>query len=110
MSAPAIVAIVGAPVACAEGVKDSWREMAEYVSGKFKAQFGASVEVIYYDLFDPACPVLPPDAQLPLVFVNNEVLTSGGKISMPAIRKRLLESGIEMQSSSLSKLVVLRKA
>ena len=100
MSAPAIVAIVGAPIACSEGVKDSWREMAEYVSGKFKAQFGASVEVIYYDLFDSACPVLPPDAQLPLVLVNDEVLTSGGKISMPAIRKRLLELGIEMQLGS----------
>ena len=100
MSAPVIVAIIGAPVACAGGVKDSWREMAEYVSGKIKAQFGASVEVIYYDLFDPACPALPPDTQLPLVLVNDEVLTSGGKISMPAIRKRLLELGIEMQLGS----------
>ena len=97
MSAPVVVQIIGAPIACKEGVKDSWREMAQYVSGKFESQFGDSVEVVYFDLFDPACPALPPNAQLPLVLINNEVLISGDKISMPAIRKRLLELGIEMR-------------
>jgi hypothetical protein len=95
MDGPAVVQIIGAPIACADGVKDSWREMAEYVSGKFEVQYGDLVEVVYFDLFDPACPALPPNAQLPLVIINNNVLTSGDKISMPAIRKRLLELGIE---------------
>ena len=95
MSRPVIVQIIGAPIACKEGVKDSWREMAEYVSGKFKNQFGDSVEVVYFDLFDPACPALPPNVQLPLVLVNNEILTNGEKISMPAIRQRLQEMGVE---------------
>jgi hypothetical protein len=51
------------------------------------------------DLFDPACPPLPPDAQLPLVLVNAEVLSSGGKISVPAIRKRLEAFGLKSESS-----------
>ncbi len=45
-------------------------------------------------LFDPACPPLPPGAQLPLVFVNGEVLSNGGKISAPAIRRRLEALGL----------------
>ena len=48
-----------------------------------------AVRVDYYDLFDPACPALPMGAQLPLVLVNGEVLSSGGKIAIPAIRRRV---------------------
>ena len=89
MSDPIVVQIIGAPIACAEGVKDSWREMARWATGQLQNRFGDSVRVEYYDLFDPTCPHLPPDAQLPLVLVNGEVLSSGGKLPMPAIRKRL---------------------
>lgn len=89
MTEPVVVQIVGAPVACAEGVKNSWRDVATWTAGQLHARFGDAVRVEYYDLFDPACPVLPLDAQLPLVLINGEVLTSGGKISVPAIRKRL---------------------
>ena len=89
MSDPIVVQIIGAPIACAEGVKDSWREMARWAAGQLQNRFGNSVRVEYYDLFDPTCPHLPLDAQLPLVRVNGEVLSSGGKLPMPAIRKRL---------------------
>jgi hypothetical protein len=33
------------------------------------------VRVDYVDLFDAACPALPPDAQLPVVLVNGEAIT-----------------------------------
>ena len=89
MSVPALVQIVGAPVACAEGVKDTWREVAVRAADQLTQRFGEAVYVQYLDLFDPTCPPLPPGAQLPLVLVNGEVLSSGGKISVPAIRKRL---------------------
>lgn len=94
MSDLIIVQIIGAPIACAEGVKDSWREMARWAAGQLQNRFGDSVRVEYYDLFDPTCPHLPADAQLPLVLVNGEVLSSGGKISIPAIRKRLEMLGL----------------
>jgi hypothetical protein len=45
--------------------------------------------VRYYDLFDPACPPMPPGVQLPLVLVNSEGLSCGGKISVPVIREKI---------------------
>jgi hypothetical protein len=89
-----VVRIIGTRVACAEGLKDTWREVAEWAAGQLGARFGDGVRVQYFDLFDADCPSVPPDAQLPFVVVNGEVLSSGGKISVPAIRKRLEQSGL----------------
>jgi len=94
MTMPIVVHIIGAPVACAEGMKDTWREVAAWAAGKLAARFSGSVRVDYFDLFDPARPPLPPGAQLPLVLVNGEVLSGGGKISVPAIRRRLEALGL----------------
>jgi hypothetical protein len=92
-TATIVVHIVGTRVACADGVKDTWREVAVWTAGQLKARYGPKVVVEYFDLFDPNCPPLPPDAQLPMVAVNGEVLSSGGKVSVPAIRKRLEQLG-----------------
>ncbi len=89
MTSPVIVRIVGAPIACEEGVKDSWRDIAAWAAGQLRARFGESVDVRYFDLFDANCPPLPNDAQLPLVLVQDQVLSSGGKISVPAIRRKI---------------------
>jgi len=91
---PVVVQIVGAPIACAEGVKDTWREVAAYTATQLAPRFGESVRVEYFDLFDPACPALPAPAQLPLVLIAGEVLSSGDKISVPAIRKKLEAIGV----------------
>lgn len=92
-----IVQIVGAPIACAGGVKDTWRDVSHWAEGQLKARFGDEVEVKYYDLFDADCPPMQNDSQLPLVLINNEVLSSGGKISVPAIRRKI-ESTLEKQT------------
>ncbi|MCX6036513.1 MAG: hypothetical protein NTW99_01210 [Chloroflexi bacterium] len=89
MSEPILVQIIGAPIACKEGVKDTWREIAEWASGQLHQRFGEGVQVQYFELFDPACPPIPPGVQLPLVLVNGEVLSSGGKISVPMIRVKI---------------------
>lgn len=89
MSAPILIQIIGAPIACRQGVKDSWREVAGWAAGQLKTRFGDEVSVQYFDLLDTGCPPLPPGAQLPLVLVSGEVLSSGGKISVPLIRKRV---------------------
>lgn len=94
MEPPVVVQIIGAPVACAEGVKDTWREVAAWAAGQLAGRFGEAIRVEYFNLFDPACPPLPPGAQLPLVLVNGETLSSGGKVSVPAIRRRLEALGI----------------
>ena len=89
MSAPISVQIIGAPIACKEGVKDTWRETATWVSGQLHQRFDDAVHVQYFDLFDPACPALPTNAQLPIVLVAGEVLSSGGKISVPVLRRKI---------------------
>jgi hypothetical protein len=89
----AIIHIIGAPIACAEGVKDTWREVAGWAAVQLYNRFGTAVHVQYFDLFDPDCPILPQDVQLPLVLVNGQVLASGGKISVPVIRRHLESQG-----------------
>ena len=101
MSAPALVAIIGAPVACTDGVKDTWRDVAGWAAGQLTARFGPSVQVEYFDLFDPVCPPLPPGSQLPVVMVNGAIISQGGKISVPAIRKYLEVAGIEPLSQAI---------
>ncbi len=89
------VAIVGAPIACAEGVKETWRELADWAAAQLRTRYGNQVDVVYYDLFDPACPPLPAGGQLPLVTVDGETVISGGKLAMPVIRRRLEALGIQ---------------
>ena len=94
MTNPVSIQIVGTPVACATGVRETWRDVAAWVGQQVTGRFGEAVTVTYYDLFDPTVPALPPEAQLPLVLVNGEVVSSGGKISVPAIRRRLEALGL----------------
>jgi hypothetical protein len=89
-----VVQIIGSPVACAAGTKESWRAVAAWAGEQLGRRFGEAVRVQYYDLFDPLCPALPAGAQLPLVLVHAEALSSGGKISVPAIRRRLEALGL----------------
>ncbi|MCC6604379.1 MAG: hypothetical protein IT327_14295 [Anaerolineae bacterium] len=95
MNEPAFVQIIGAPVACAEGMKETWRDLATWMGGKLRARYGTAVTITYYDLFDPNCPPLPPDSQLPVVLVNGTLFSNGGKLSMPAIRRYLDALGVQ---------------
>ena len=87
------VNIIGAPVACKDGIKETWREVAEWAAGQLQARFGDMVRVHYYDLFDPQCPNVPSDGQLPVVLIDGMIVSSGGKISLPIIRKKLEQLG-----------------
>lgn len=98
MNEPILVQIIGAPIACKEGLKDTWREVAGWAAGQLQARFGKNVRVQYSDLFDPACPSLPPEMTLPVVMINEEVLSSGDKISVPVIRQKI-EAILEKRTS-----------
>lgn len=91
MNTPVLVQIIGAPIACSDGVKDAWREVAGWAAQQLKTRFGESVRVEYFDLFEADCPPIPSGAQLPLVLVNGQVLSSGAKVSVPLIRKHVEE-------------------
>lgn len=97
-----LVQIIGAPIACADGVKDTWRDVAKWAAGQLKAKFGDDVEVKYYDLFDADCPSMPAGAQLPLVLVNGEVTVNGGKIAIPVIRRKIEEVVLRDESRSMA--------
>ena len=88
------VEIVGVPIACGDRVKDSWRGIAAWVSRELERAFGEAVRVQYHDLFEAWCPILPAGAKLPIVLIDGEPITVGGKISLPAIRKALTSRGI----------------
>ena len=84
---PIRVDIVGAPAACGTEVKDRWREVSGWIVDQLRRRYGRAVLVGYHDLLDADCPPLPPDVQLPLVLVSGRVLSSGGKLNMPAISR-----------------------
>ena len=94
MTTSILVKIIGAPVACNDGIKESWREVSEWAAGQLRARYGDQVHIQYTDLFDLDCPTLPQDSQLPVVFVSEELISSGGKISVPVIRRKI-ESVLE---------------
>lgn len=93
MKEPFVVEIIGAPVACKDGIKESWREVAEWAAGKLLSWYGDQVRVQYFDLFDPNCPTIPFDAHLPVVMIDKIVISNGVKISIPLIRKKIDELG-----------------
>lgn len=91
-----IVRVFGVPTANSCGPQDGWRDATEWVARSFKGYFGDQVRVEYHDLFS-AADTFPPvlelvargEAQPPLVFIGDELFSSGGRISGPAIRRRL---------------------
>ena len=89
MNKQVLVQIVGVPIACEEGMKDSWRDVSAWAARQLKTYFGETVQTKYYDLFDADCPPLPTGSQLPLVLVDNEAVISGGKISIPVISNKI---------------------
>ncbi len=91
MTRQVVIQIIGSPVACPAGVKDTWRELAEYTRHQLDTRHKGFYSLEYFDLFDPGCPPLPPDAQLPYVTIAGEEFSSGGKLNIPAICKKVAE-------------------
>jgi disulfide oxidoreductase YuzD len=102
MDLPVRVRIVGAPSACPSGISEPWRDIARLVASQLSARFGERVAVEYYDLFSPEMDDFPEalalvregKAGIPLVFVGDRMLSAGGKVSVPAIRKALEALGL----------------
>lgn len=104
MDQPVPVRIFGAPlVACANGEPDAWRSVADWARRQLTSRFGGQVRVEYYDLFSPEMDRFPEvlalmrDGQgaVPLIYVGEELLSAGDKISVPAIRGRLEALGLK---------------
>ena len=84
------------------GPRDGWRAATAWVARSLKTRFGEQVCVEYFDLFSTAMDAFPNvmelvargEAQPPLVFVGDELLSAGERISGPAIRRRLEALGL----------------
>ncbi len=90
----AVIQITGSLIACSQGVRDDWRDLSEWLRSKMTALYGDQVAVKYYDIFDPDCPGLPPDAKLPVVKINEEVPGHGRKNFDDIDRKKIESLGI----------------
>jgi len=95
------VRIFGAPTACATGISDSWRCMADWVRTQLEARYGDIVKVEYYDVFSReaeqfsgALDLGREGHPLPLVFVGSGLVFSGGKIAVSQIVRRLDALGV----------------
>jgi hypothetical protein len=95
MTTTAVIQIIGAPVACAHGIQETWRDLAAFTASKLALYFGDAARLSYYDLFDPTCPAIPQNSQIPIVLINGVLFSSGGKISIPAIRRHLEVLGLK---------------
>jgi disulfide oxidoreductase YuzD len=92
-----VVRIYGAPTACSTGVTDAWRDVATLMGRQWKERFGDLVDFEYVDLFGPEASRFPhvlarvsqDNLTLPLVYIDDEMFSSGGKLNGPAIRRRI---------------------
>jgi disulfide oxidoreductase YuzD len=91
------VRIFGTLAACSTGVTDGWRDTAMMTGKQLRERFANQVVTEYFDLFGPEMDRFPDvlaavsqgGLTLPLVYVNDELFSSGGKINGPAIRRRI---------------------
>ncbi|MFB0546306.1 MAG: hypothetical protein ACETWB_05300 [Anaerolineae bacterium] len=101
MIEPVIVRIFGMPTASDCGPADAWREITDLVRQTLVGRFGGQVVVEYHDLFSPEMAEFPEilelvkreEGHLPLVRVDDRLLSSGGKVSIPQIRRYLEAKG-----------------
>ena len=92
-----VVRIFGTLTACSTGITDGWRDTATMIGRQLTERFGDQVVMEYFDLFGPEMDRFPDvlaavsrdGLMLPLVYVNDELFSSGGKINGPAIRRRI---------------------
>lgn len=102
---PFVVRIFGAPVTCKDGITDAWRRTAAFAGNALRVRFGDQVKSEYYDLFSPDMERFPEvlalvangQGHVPLVFIGDELLSSGGTISIPDIRRRLEALGCQIR-------------
>lgn len=97
-----IVRIFGMPVAgCKPG--KSWQDAANFTKYQLRSKFGDYVDVEYIDFLPPKWKEFPEiidlinkkKAKIPIVVVNNEVISTGGKINISKIEKYLLNLGVK---------------
>jgi hypothetical protein len=84
------------------GANDAWQGAADQARRRLAAAFGPQVEVEFYAASSPEINRFPQAlalirlgaAPLPLVFIGDELLSTGGKVLIPEISRRLEALGL----------------
>ncbi len=105
MDKPITVRVFGVATSTNCGCQEGWRDATEWVARSLKSYFGDQICVEYHDLFLAAPADFPQvlelvergEAQPPVVFIEDKLFSSGGRISGPTIRKQLEALGVEKQ-------------
>lgn len=94
--------IFGAPVAgCKPG--KTWQDAANFAKNWLSSRFGEQVEVEYIEFLPPKWKEFPKiidlinkgEAKIPIITVNDEVISCGGKVDISQIGKHLQAIGIK---------------
>jgi disulfide oxidoreductase YuzD len=95
------VRIFGIPVAgCKPG--KTWRDAANLAKNWLILRFGSKVEIEYIEFLPPRWKDFPKvieminkgKAKIPIIMVNDEVISTGSKVNISQIEKYLLNMGV----------------
>jgi hypothetical protein len=84
------------------GATDAWQAAAETVRRRLISAFGPQVQVEYYTASSPEISRFPQalalirlgNPPLPLVFIGDDLFSTGGKLLIPEISRRLEALGL----------------
>lgn len=97
-----MVRIFGVPVAgCKPG--KSWQDAANFAKKLLTSKFGDQIKVEYIEFLPSKWKDFPEviesinkgKAKIPIITVNGEAISTGGKINISQIEKRLLDIVVE---------------
>lgn len=99
---PVVVRVFGIPAAPGCPADQTWEAVTRWMGERLAGRFGAQVQTEYVDLFGSAMTRFPEVTALvtggaaspPIVTVDGTVVSAGGKVSVPAVRKTLEALGL----------------
>lgn len=99
---PIVVRVFGIPAAPGCPADKTWEAVTQWLATQLVGRFGAQVQTEYVDLFGSAMTRFPEVTALvtggvaspPIVTVDGKVVSAGGKVSIPAVRKTLEALGL----------------
>ncbi len=105
MTVPVAVRIFAVPMGACDPGK-TWKAAADMVARRLRERYGDAVRVEFVEIFSPASFVYQDilervgrGEQAPFVTVNDELIQTGGKLSEPAIRRKLNELLAQQEDS-----------
>jgi len=103
------VRVFGAHTSSCGTIADAWRDIAKMIAGHLGKVFGDGVCVEYVDIFglemsdhpDVLSRILRENLQVPVVYIDEVLFSSGGKINGPALRRKIEELRRESMTGSV---------